>query len=232
VRVATFNIRNGAAADGDFAWPVRAGRFLAQLREFEADVICLQEVLHFQLEEVAAALCEYRFGGVGRDDGAKTGEFVPIFFRGLEATGNGTFWLSAMPDVPGSIDWGARLPRICTWVELAGVTIANVHLDHESEAARRNGVDLLLRTLRADVVCGDFNAEPGERCIAAMAAAGYVDVGSAAGGTFNDFQADPPRSPRIDYVFARNPWGGEAKVARDSLVSDHWPIVADLARCR
>jgi endonuclease/exonuclease/phosphatase family metal-dependent hydrolase len=226
--LATFNIRNGAAPDGAFAWPLRRDRLLTLLRELNADVFCFQEVLAFQLDEIAAALDGYAYVGVGRDDGERAGEFAPIFFRGLDLERSSTVWLSETPSVPGSIAWGARLPRICTWARFAGVMVANLHLDHESEEARIRGVGLLLDGLEADIVCGDFNAEPGEACIGTMTAAGFADTGVAGGGTFNNFQADTPGAPRIDYVFVRPPWAGKATVRREPLVSDHWPVLAEI----
>ncbi|MHB8634892.1 MAG: endonuclease/exonuclease/phosphatase family protein [Fimbriimonadaceae bacterium] len=228
MRIVTFNIRNGAADDGKFAWPHRVAPFLALLGSLDADVLCLQEVLDFQLEAIVASLPDHRFVGVGRDDGRRGGEFVPIFYRNLDVNATGTLWLSESPTTPGSIAWGARLPRICTWAKFGNLTIANVHLDHESQEARTRGMELILRSLDADVVCGDFNAEPGEPCLAVMAACGYADRGIQLGGTFNNFEAEPRRAPRIDYIFARSSWAGTAEVQRNPLVSDHWPVLAQL----
>ena len=228
MRVVTFNIRNGAAADGEFAWANRRTLFLKMLPDFDADVICLQEVLDFQLDEIIAALPDYSWVGVARDDGVRGGEFVPIFYRGPNLEAGGTFWLSDRPQDPGSIAWGARLPRICSWAQFSGFRVANLHLDHESETARTMGARLLLERLSADIVCGDFNAEPGEACIGAMESAGYLDLGRDGGGTFNGFRADSPNAQRIDYVFVRPPLGGRAHVLREPFASDHWQVVADL----
>lgn len=229
MRLATFNIRNGAAEDGPHAWPVRREGFLAALRRLDADVLCLQEVFEFQLDAILGALPDYRHVGVGRDDGLRSGEFVPILFRAAKLSDSGTFWLSSRPDEPGSIDWGARLPRICTWAELDGRIVANVHLDHESELARRNGLELIQRTLAADVICGDLNADVSETCVQSALAAGYQDLGADAGGTFNDFDPSPSTASRIDYVLVRPPVTGTAWVVREPLVSDHWPVVATCA---
>lgn len=201
---------------------------MAELRRLDADVFCLQEVLDFQLDAIVEALPEYNFIGVGRDDGVRAGEFVPVFYRGLSLRESGTFWLSDRPDVEGAIDWGARLPRICTWAKLNGLLIANVHLDHESELARANGVKLVVSRLNADVICGDFNAEPHERAIKQMVSAGYTNLGDGLGGTFNGFDSEPASPPQIDYIFAKPPLSGAAQVVRDVLVSDHWAVVADL----
>jgi len=229
LRLVTFNIRNGAAADGAFAWPARRVRFLEFLVGLDADVLCLQEVLDFQLDEISAALTGHSYVGVGRDDGMRAGEFVPIFYpQVLELRDSGTIWLSESPEQPGSIDWGGRLPRICTWAEFSGFSIGNVHLDHESKLARTRSAELLLATRPADVLCGDFNAEPGEPCITAMLESGYEDAAVNGGGTFNDFQPEKQLAPRIDYIFVKPSWPTNAHINRRSLVSDHWPVVADI----
>ena len=230
VRLVSFNIRNGLAADGPFAWPLRRGALLKLLASLDAEVFCLQEVLDFQLDEIGSALADYQYVGVGRDDAKRAGEFVPIFYRGLELQSTGTMWLSETPYVPGSIAWGARLPRISTWARFADITIANLHLDHGSEFARTRGIELLLGQVQADIVCGDFNAEQSEACIQAMGGAGYSDVGQSEGCTFNNFLSGLEGAPRIDYVFVRPPITGSARVVREPMVSDHWPVIAELAR--
>jgi endonuclease/exonuclease/phosphatase family metal-dependent hydrolase len=198
------------------------------LQKAGADIICLQEVLAFQLDEILIALSGFSFVGVGRNDGIRDGEIAPIFYRNLDLKASGTTWLSDTPDVPGSMAWGARHPRICTWVEFNGFTVANLHLDHESELARINGVELVIRDLAPDIVCGDFNAPPTETCIYRMQEAGYHDLGSE-DGTYNGFNSDPVDPQKIDYVFARPPWNGTAMVVREPLVSDHWAVSAEIS---
>ena len=50
LRVATFNIRNSSAPDGDYAWPIRRYVTVAAIDSLDADVIGLQEVLPDQLD--------------------------------------------------------------------------------------------------------------------------------------------------------------------------------------
>ena len=39
----------------------------------------------------------------------------------LEVLDSGTFWFSDTPDVVGSIDWGASLPRICACTDSSAI---------------------------------------------------------------------------------------------------------------
>ena len=53
VRVMSFNIRYGTARDGANAWPNRRELVFDVIRTFEPDILGLQEVLDFQVDELA-----------------------------------------------------------------------------------------------------------------------------------------------------------------------------------
>lgn len=172
--VMSFNIRYGTADDGENAWPLRRELVTRTIRHFGPDLLGVQEALRFQLDELGATLPEYREIGVGRDDGGEAGEYAAILFRAerFEPSASGTFWLSDRPETPGSVTWGNRIPRICTWATLrdlrSGVEIlvVNAHLDHESASSRERAVTLIaaraanLRGQRAVILMGDFNTGP------------------------------------------------------------------------
>src|SRR5690606_9156534 len=80
VRVMSYNIRF-ASSDGPDRWELRRDGVLERIRAFEPDVLGLQEVLSSQAEFLISELPDYTFVGVGRDDGHKAGEMVPILFR-------------------------------------------------------------------------------------------------------------------------------------------------------
>ena len=89
------------------------------------------------------------------------------------------------------------------------------------------GVELVVRTIYPNIVCGDFNATPQEACIKRMRDAGYADLGSDE-GTFNNFDENALHPPKIDYIFTRPLLSGQAKVVREQFVSDHWALVAEV----
>jgi endonuclease/exonuclease/phosphatase family metal-dependent hydrolase len=168
----SFNIRYGTANDGDDSWPNRSGMVIGVIRNHAPDILGVQEALRFQLDEMRSALPEYEEFGVGRDDGQTAGEYAAILYRSdrFEVEQSGTFWLSDTPDVPGSMSWGNRITRICTWARLARLDavdrfyVYNLHLDHESQASRERSVELLAQRIatRATndpfIMLGDFNA--------------------------------------------------------------------------
>lgn len=251
--VMSFNIRYGTAADGDDGWTLRRDLLLATLGAADPDILGLQEALRFQLDEIGAAFPAYAELGVGRDDGETAGEYAALLVRRGRFTveASGTFWLSDTPDVPGSMSWGNRIPRVCTWAVLADrmtgrrLAVFNTHLDHESQPARERGVTLIaerIEALAADLpvlVLGDFNAGEDNAALTPLRAAGFVDTyrivdaDPAGDGTFGGFRGDSTGA-KIDYILARGGWTVlEADILRRRAgtrdPSDHFPVTARLA---
>lgn len=194
--VMSFNIRYGTASDGENAWPKRQQLVIDRIRESNADVIGLQEALRFQIDELLAALPDYKAVGVGRDDGKEAGEHAAILYRharlsleppvphsaGESTATHGHFWLSDTPEKPGSKSWGNTITRICTWARLRekgtqhAFIVFNTHLDHESQPSREKSVQLLKERIArregADpvIVTGDFNAGESNAAIVSMLA--------------------------------------------------------------
>jgi endonuclease/exonuclease/phosphatase family metal-dependent hydrolase len=172
LRVMTFNIRYGTAPDGGNAWANRRALALRVIREFDPTILGMQEALRFQLDEIGHALSHTGEVGVGRDDGMRAGEYAAILYdrRRLKVLSDGRFWLSDTPEVPGSMTWGNRYPRIVTWARFADLAtsatfvVFNTHWDHESQPSRENSTRLLLQRIAARfvpedpvLVMGDFN---------------------------------------------------------------------------
>jgi len=261
VSVGTFNIRYANEGDGANAWRHRRAMVAEILRE--GDFWGLQEVLPAQLAEVLAD-CP-RFTAISRTrevDPAK-GEACPILYDAarweVDATEQGTFWLSTTPEVAGSKSWDSSIPRIATFArfierapaagaEPRALYIFNVHLDHRGAESRLEAAQLLAdriaaRTHRDPVVLvGDFNCGPESAPIAALLAhegAGLRDAWRAANGdapeqgTFNGWN-ERSGDARIDFVFA-----SAAFAVRSCAIdlrkpggrwpSDHAPVLARVA---
>jgi endonuclease/exonuclease/phosphatase family metal-dependent hydrolase len=67
--VMSYNIRYGTANDGDNRWELRRPHMIALIKAHNPDILGVQEALHFQIDELLAALPNYRMVGVGRSDG-------------------------------------------------------------------------------------------------------------------------------------------------------------------
>lgn len=214
---------------------------MLMLTRLNADILCCQEALDFQIKEVLERFPGYRVVGVGRDDGLAAGEHCAIFYRShFREIASGTFWLSEHPEDPGSVSWGNHCTRICTWLELEGCgKIINLHLDHESSLGRRKGVELVLT--RADpssptVIAGDFNVGEGNEAIAKVREKGFIDTyrqihSEGQAPTFHGF--GQLAGEKIDYIFANRQWQvNDASRMTDQIEerwpSDHVPLIADL----
>lgn len=67
---------------GERPWRERREKVADAVLWEELDVVGFQEALENQVEDLAELLGEgYAHVGVGRYDGIKAGEFVPIFYR-------------------------------------------------------------------------------------------------------------------------------------------------------
>ncbi len=256
--VMTLNMRYDNPEDGANNWRFRRERIAELIRSEAVDLLGTQEVLANQFDDLQALLPGYRAVGVGREDGARAGEFNAVFFRSyrFELLDSGVFWLSENPETPGSKGWDGACERLATWTVLRDksggeLLFINTHLDHIGEQARREGVALLLRrieTLRAGrpvILTGDFNAEPSSpvvtRIVADSALRSAWDtapIRSGSAWSFSDFgQLPEEERPLIDYVF----YGGGLEVVSCSILpdtlgggylSDHAPVEARLKYVR
>jgi endonuclease/exonuclease/phosphatase family metal-dependent hydrolase len=251
--VVSFNIRYGTAEDGPNHWEHRKAAVFRLLREYQADVMGLQEALAFQVEEIRRVFPEYGCAVVYRDDGKQAGESCPIFYRRerFRQRDGGTFWFSDTPEVPGSKHWGNSIPRICTWICLEEAAsrrplyIYNVHLDHQSQSSREKSVQLLVERLNqlpagsAVVVMGDFNMElsnPAMRPLWDQKGSGLIETwqklheGQQPVGTWHDF-GRRFGTAKIDHIFVPA-WAAVLEAEIDQRLvegrysSDHFPVWA------
>ena len=256
IDVITFNIRLDTPFYSINAWPNRAPLVAGFINDQIPDLLGMQEVLWHQYQYLDSALIGYGSVAVGRDDGKQLGEACPVFYRlgRFSPVASGTFWLSATPDVPGSVGWGAALTRIATWVRLYDKTVKdtllymNTHFDHISDSARVMSSGVLLekvKELAGDnnfVITGDFNALPGSLAIARMKADGFAvdsyDISTTAPAgesyTFNGWK-DAQGEGRIDYIFVRSGMKVLSyetfKIIKNGVfISDHWPVMARVSK--
>lgn len=154
LKVGTYNIRC-PIDKGENAWDNRCEDLVKFLGNLEFDVFGMQEVTPGQAAYIKEHLPQYEYVGEFRNADRKTGEASPVCYRKarFEALKSGTFWLSETPDVPGSKSWGTWCTRVCSWVLLKdrktgrAFCFANVHTDHISAEARREGMLLVIRRM-------------------------------------------------------------------------------------
>ena len=168
--VMSFNIRYGTAKDGDNHWKHRKDQLLELLSSSSPDIIGLQEVLKFQLDEIMDHLPDYAMIGVSRE-GNWQDEFSAILYKKskFNPKKTNTYWLSDTPQTP-SKGWGNDIMRIVSWAEFKHIKsdrsfyFYNAHFDHISQTSREKGAAQLIKIINNRdhdypvIITGDFNA--------------------------------------------------------------------------
>ena len=120
LRVMSFNIRLGVANDGENRWDLRKDLVVKTIRDYNPDLLGLQEVFPMQEEYLRKNFPDYLYYGRSRLVNPKDGEACSVMFRKerFEAIKKTTFWLSETENEPGSKSWDSSLPRIANIVHL------------------------------------------------------------------------------------------------------------------
>lgn len=174
--VMSFNIRVQTDDDkGVKNWSNRRTHIYEYLKESNADVICMQEVTQSQAEDLQNGLDgTYEVVYYARENSGNP-EGLAVCYNNAEfdLVEKNMFWLSETPDKM-SKGWGANYYRICVNLLLkhkeTGVylDVYDVHLDHQVELARVNGLKLIMEKATAKgyptVVAGDFNTVKESEC--------------------------------------------------------------------
>jgi endonuclease/exonuclease/phosphatase family metal-dependent hydrolase len=243
LNVMSFNIRYNNPKDGANAWPNRKQNVAALIQFHQADLVGLQEALPEQISDLEKLLPEFRWFGVGRDNGTNQGEHTAIVYRTdkFELLQQGTLWCSPTPQIP-SKGWDAMFNRTVTWGRFrlrrdgSEMLMLNTHFDHKGAEAReqcaniiRQTVDKLVGdTFMPVVITGDFNSRPdskpymtmvdGKRYKTALDDAANVSRSGRYGptGTATGFKITAVRKQPIDYVFVND----KVVVNRFGVLSD------------
>lgn len=242
VPVMTFNIRQSGdknadgtfTLDGDNGWHNRKNAVINYINNSGMDILCLQEVKKVQSEDILPALAS-KYQGVyqaRRSDIANPEGLMIVFNREkYEMVNAKYFYLSETPEKQ-SYGWGANYYRICLVVTLRHKTtgellnVFNVHLDHQVEAARTNGLKLVMeqvKTLKGhSVVAGDFNTEASSGCysIVANEMTACQSIASSLGITYQGWgQEDDGFTTPIDFIFTDKQ---NTKVKSYEICKDMW----------
>ena len=213
------NIRYDNPADGENAWTLRRELMAQWIQDsIQPDIICLQEVLHHQLNYFDSLWKQdYGYFGVGREDGQWKGEYAPIFYKKcrFNRIQSKTVWLSPTPDVP-SKGWDAACERIVTVVYLQDlvkkdtICVFNTHWDHVGKEARTKSAEILLEEYFkvpdhwGFFAAGDFNANSNESSIVRLMTEwrDICPVEMRDQATLNRFD-NSKTFERIDFVWTR-----------------------------
>lgn len=250
LRVMTFNVRYPNPDDGPNYWENRKDLVVETIRQYDPDVIGMQELVDSQGVFLDERLEEYAWFGVGRD-GAHGDEHMGVFYKRdkLFPLETGNFWLSETPEVPGSMSWDVSLPRMVTWARFRRPSgeefyFYNTHFPHRREdaAARYEAAKVIVADLRRRVpafaklvITGDFNsaADSDVHELFSTELTDAWESGAERAGTETTSSGWTGRTEgrRIDWILYRGDWKA-TKVETvnyhrgERYPSDHYPVFA------
>ncbi len=251
LKIATFNLRMDTPSDGENAWFHRKDMVNDLIRFYGFDLFGTQEGFTHQLNDILR-LSDYRFIGVGRDDGKDAGEHCAIFYRSdrFKVLDQGDFWLSEHPAKPGRGWDGTCCNRICTWGKFEDLKnhkqfyFFNVHYEYEGDVARRESSNLMISRIKSIAgnqpvfLTGDFNAFPTEEPIRILNDSGFLNdsykiTKEAPFGpvcTYHGYDSTIKTEERLDYIWVTDSiqidkYGVLTNTLYGHTPSDHFPVM-------
>ena len=254
LRVMSFNIRLGVANDGENRWDLRKDLVVKTIRDYNPDLLGLQEVFPMQEEYLRKNFPDYLYYGRSRLVNPKDGEACSVMFRKerFEAIKKSTFWLFETENEPGSKSWDSSLPRIANLVGLTDkqavgkkLIFINTHFDHRGKKAREEAAKIIMNrvsTLEKGVgvvITGDFNSGEGSKPYQFLVGGNLIDTFRIAHPTRTEkestFTAWKGRliGNRIDWVLCSPNFrvlsaGINRTNDNGRYPSDHYPVTATL----
>lgn len=251
LKIATFNLRMDTPSDGENAWLHRKDMVNDLIRFYGFDLFGTQEGFTHQLNDILR-LSDYRFIGVGRDDGKDAGEHCAIFYRSdrFKVLDQGDFWLSEHPEKPGRGWDGTCCNRICTWGKFEDLKnhkqfyFFNVHYEYEGDVARRESSNLMISRIKSIAgnqpvfLTGDFNAFPTEEPIRILNDSGFLndsykitkEVPFGPVCTYHGYDSTVKTEERLDYIWITDSiqidkYGVLTNTLYGHTPSDHFPVM-------
>lgn len=251
LKIATFNLRMDTPSDGENAWFHRKDMVNDLIRFYGFDLFGTQEGFTHQLNDILR-LSDYRFIGVGRDDGKDAGEHCAIFYRSdrFKVLDQGDFWLSEHPEKPGRGWDGTCCNRIGTWGKFEDLKnhkqfyFFNVHYEYEGDVARRESSNLMISRIKSIAgnqpvfLTGDFNAFPTEEPIRILNDSGFLNdsykiTKEAPFGpvcTYHGYDSTIKTEERLDYIWVTDSiqidkYGVLTNTLYGHTPSDHFPVM-------
>lgn len=251
LKIATFNLWMDTPSDGENAWFHRKDMVNDLIRFYGFDLFGTQEGFTHQLNDILR-LSDYRFIGVGRDDGKDAGEHCAIFYRSdrFKVLDQGDFWLSEHPEKPGRGWDGTCCNRICTWGKFEDLKnhkqfyFFNVHYEYEGDVARRESSNLMISRIKSIAgnqpvfLTGDFNAFPTEEPIRILNDSGFLNdsykiTKEAPFGpvcTYHGYDSTIKTEERLDYIWVTDSiqidkYGVLTNTLYGHTPSDHFPVM-------
>ncbi len=250
LRIMSYNLRCLNPMDlGKTSWLYRANLIVNSIEKEQPGIIGFQEATKWQYSYLCDTMKGYDSIITYRDE-AFNSEGCPVFFRTDLYTliDKGSFWLSETPEKM-SKDWNSACYRICSYAILKDnatqkkFVVFNTHLDHVSDTARINGIQVVLDKIAEfgsipAILMGDLNAVEDSETYRS-ATKNFLDVkyqteNTMTSCTYQNFGKELDREC-IDYVmisktgFKVNSYKVITETHDGVYTSDHFPLSVSLS---
>ena len=251
MKIVTFNIRcPWKDRDGINDFIHRAGLIYDKVEAEKPEVIAFQEIRKPTLELLQKMFPDYSFFGTLREkDYTGEGVYTAIRKDACSVLATEVFWLSPTPFAAGSrFADQSKCPRVCLMTKIRHhatnqvFRLMNLHLDHVSDAARRQGIacvfsflgDYEKRETLPTMLMGDFNADPESGVMQyCFAREDLVDATAAIPVTFHGYGS---AQSKIDYILLSRSWEARVQsvtpwtdVHEGIYLSDHYPVCMEIS---
>jgi len=255
MKVMTFNIRSDNWLDIQNRWRDRADLVYETIRNYQCDIIGLQEVTRQMHRDLEKNITDYTIVGLGRTENFFHEKNNILISNQYKTKENETFWLSKTPHKRGSSIWYSLFPRICTTavIQLTNgqkIRVYNTHLDCLLPHAREYGLRKIGQAIEKHhnqeklpcILMGDFNATPHSKLIKKFSDGIYSSKKFIAVQDTNQkiYQHTTMgmfkgrhTGMHIDYIFVTEEFTiKDVQIIKynqnGKYPSDHYPIVADI----
>ena len=249
IHIMDYNIRYLTPSDSDTRnWSYRAGLIANGIEKDAPGIIGFQEVTKSQYTFLCETLTNYDSIIMYRDS-SKNAEGCPIFYETDLYTliDSDSFWLSETPNEM-SKSWDSSQYRVCSYVVLKDnasekeFAVFNTHLDHASNAAKINGIQLILAKIAEYdvlpvILMGDFNSNEDsmtyEIATATLLDTKYQTANTMTSCTYQNWGKSLDRKC-IDYImvsdtgFTVNSYKVITDTYNGIYASDHFPVTVSL----
>ena len=255
-KIISSNIRFDSAEDGHHIWKNRKPILTKIINRFDPDLMGTQEGRKPQILDLRAGLNSLELAQRHRN-WIEDRMYPSIFFnpKRVRVKNSGDIWLSETPEVPGSLSFQSKFPRLATWIEgqfvrgKKGFFYINTHLDHLQETTRTKQIKVLISQIpkinssqKPIIISGDFN-DPPQGPVKKLLLDGlsglydpWEQLGKEETQSHHKFDGQPFYGQRIDWILV----GKEIEALTieldrysegDLYPSDHFPLKGEFKWC-
>ena len=219
---------------------------ISVMKKYAPDIICTQEVIRNQSDDLEAAFPDFQLlGFAGPEMDANPNGYqgiaknVILFSKTrYHLVSAGGYWLTKTPLIANSKSWDEARARNANWARLRDkktdreFRVIDTHFDHKGKVARQEEAKVIIEESAQyqpdfpQLLVGDLNSTRTMPAVTELKSAGWTDSweelhGSKdPGGTVHAFEPESEamkKRSKIDYIFHK----GTVRTTASQIIKDH-----------